>query len=357
MGSFLKVYSGQVLSIGCEFSPPKGGVAQVLYNYSQFIFDPFNIIVDSKSGSTTLKLLVFIKACVILVFRLLSNKYKIVHIHTSSYNSFKRSSYFLAISKFFHKKVVLHIHGGGFVDFYKTNPKWITKVLDKADCIITLSMKWKQYFETITSIPTVAIVENLIPPVDEIQKDSCNDNKVHLLFLGLITEEKGIFDLLKLVSEKKSFFYENNAVFHIAGNGEVDRLLELIDSYNLGEIVKFEGWVAGEHKINLLKKMDAFILPSYAEGLPLSILEAMSFSLPIIATNVGGIPEIVENNINGYLISPKNNSQLFEAISKIVAQPELREQMGKSSYRRATSYFPNTVAVKLSEIYKNLLDV
>ena len=349
-------YSDIVLFVGCAYNPPRGGVAQVLYNYRKYIFNPFNIVVDSASGSRLYKAFIFFTALLQLCIKLIFGKYKIVHIHTSSYNSFKRSSYFVSISKFFNKKVILHIHGGGFAEYYKTNPQWVSKVLNKTDYIIALSMKWKLFFETIASVPLVAVVENLIAPIQREQKKSFHDNKIHLLFLGLITEDKGVFDLMSLVSDNINYFYENNIVIHIGGNGEVSRLLEIINSHKLDELVKFEGWVDGTNKIELLKKVDAFILPSHAEGLPLSILEAMSFSLPIIASNVGGIPEIVENDVNGYIISPLDNLQLIEAISKIIVDPAVRERMGIASYSRVCSYFPKSVSVKLGNIYEKLLD-
>ena len=81
----------------------------------------------------------------------MDRKIKIVHIHTASYNSFKRSAWYVSLANFMRKKVLLHIHGGGFKEYYATNPQWISSVLNKCDGIITLSESWKEFFQGVTT--------------------------------------------------------------------------------------------------------------------------------------------------------------------------------------------------------------
>ena len=131
-----------------------------------------------------------------------------------------------------------------------------------------------------------------------------------LLFLGLLGKNKGIYDLLECIRDHKVEF-QGKLKLYIGGNGEIEHVKQLIKEYGIADIVIFEGWVSGDKKIELLNKSDAYILPSYKEGLPISILEAMSYGMPIISTPVGGIPEIVSNGENGYLVEPGNKEDIY----------------------------------------------
>lgn len=342
--------TNKCISIGCEYNPPKGGIAQVLYNYENFVFSDFKCITNSGYGNTVYKLWKAVSALIQLFFTLLFYKHiKIVHIHTASYNSFRRSAWFVSLGKVMGKKVILHMHGGGFKEFYQTNPQGITAVLNQCDCIITLSQKWQEYFRGITTCPMIEIVDNVIAP-PTILNVKKNDRRTHLLFLGLITEQKGIFDLLEVLSEHK-YELETKIVLHIGGNGKIDKLKEIIQYYQLNNMVIFEGWVANQKKAELFNLADAFILPSYAEGLPLSILEAFSYGLPVLTTPVGGIPEIITAS-NGILFHPGNKTEIYESILGLLEFKTNTELIKTQSKK----YLPEQIRSKLNSIYNKLND-
>lgn len=106
-------------------------------------------------------------------------------------------------------------------------------------------------------------------------------------------KRKGIYDILDVLSEHREEFL-NKLEFLFGGDGDVEQVQAIIREQNLNNIAKYQGWVSGIKKERLLNQADAYILPSYNEGLPISVLEAMSYSLPIISTTVGGIPEILK---------------------------------------------------------------
>ena len=147
----------------------------------------------------------------------------------------------------------------------------------------------------------------------------------------------------------------NKVLLHIGGNGETERLQEIIAHEGLSSIVKFEGWVSGKKKIDLLNKADIFILPSYTEGLPISILEAMAYSVPVISTNVGGIPEVIKNEENGYILTPGDKEGFFNSIMALATDKALRKRMGEISCKRIQQNFPENVSKKLENIYAKLL--
>lgn len=344
--------STKVLTIGCQWKKPKGGIAVVLNSYSR-IFPKFNIIVNSNGKNAIANLLQLLYSLVVTTFRLtFCRSTKIVHIHTASYNSFKRSALFISLAKFLKRKVVIHIHGGGFKEYYEKNTSFVHKNLLKCDTIIALTEYWKKFFEGL-GFENVIVVPNIVDS-PTIQERKCNDGKTHILYLGLITKAKGIFDLIDTIYEHKEDL-KGNIVLHIGGNGETETIKKMIDDYLLQDIVIYEGWVSGNKKVELLNNTDVFILPSYTEGLPISILEAMSYSLPVISTPVGGIPEVVRDGENGFLIKPGDKDALFNAIVRLANDEELREKMGNISYSKVQPHFPVNISAELVNIYQKLL--
>ena len=346
-------YSDIVLFVGCAYNPPRGGVAQVLYNYRKYIFNPFNMVVDSASGSRLYKAFIFLTALLQLCIKLIFGKYKIVHIHTSSYNSFKRSSYWVRVVKFLNKKVVLHIHGGAFKAYYETNPGWIASVLNRADHIICLTDSWKEFYSQITHDVQISVVENVISPPQIKVMDKGEDTSIHALFLGLITETKGVFDLLEVIIDNAAQL-RGKFMLHIGGNGQIEKLLKIIKDNSIEDLVQYEGWVAGEKKNDLMNLCDAFIILSYAEGLPVSIIEALSYGQYVIASNVGGIPEILPEQF-GMLIEPGNKPDIKAAIDYVISHQDecVKDKIKRQSY--TVHYGPKAISVKLSIVYDSLL--
>jgi glycosyltransferase involved in cell wall biosynthesis len=345
--------SKNILTIGCEYRPvPKGGVAQVLQHYGNLVYPNFKFIANSGEGSKLRKLWIAITSLLMLMWKCLVDKdIKIVHIHTASYNSFRRSAWFLRIAKMMHRKVILHIHGGGFKDYYATDREWVAKILNKADGLIVLSEYWKEFFKKIVPSSRVVVVENIIdyPQKREVEKDG----KLHLLFLGLIADAKGIFDLLDVLREHKGEF-NGRLVLHVGGNGEVDRFNKFVAERDLDGLVSYEGWVSGDKKVDLLNLCDLYILPSYAEGVPLSILEAMSYDMAIVASNVGGIPELV-NETNGILFNPGDKDAIYQSLKTLLDSSEKLDNLKSNASKGVEVHYADVVEKRLEKIYKELL--
>ena len=108
---------------------------------------------------------------------------------------------------------------------------------------------------------------------------------------------------------------------------------------------------------DILSASDFFMLPSLTEGLPLSVLEAMSHGLPVVATNVGGIPELIQEGVHGLLVPPKNQSSLANAMEQILTSPVLGQEMGRRGALRVQKEFSfNSMMEKYSERYEELLN-
>lgn len=346
------MHAKNILTIGIDYRDVKGGVAAVENVYSSF-YEPFNHITTVVAQGQVRKLLTLIKAIVLFIYWMLFHEeIKIVHVHGASDASFYRKRIFINIAKFFNKKVIFHCHGAEFKRFTTQHKQMVTSTLRKCDCIIALSQSWKDWFEDTFHHENVVIIKNVIPApvIKKVDKDS----RFTLLFLGRIGKRKGIYDLL-YVLEKNKKEYDGKLLMLIGGDGETEKVTRFINDNHLAGLVNFEGWVSGEHKIRLLNKADAYVLPSYNEGLPISVLEAMSYSLPIISTNVGGIPEILKDGVNGYLIHPGNKNEIEASINNLMSDKDLRQKMGVASRNMVEEHLPEFVEKQLSNLYNNLL--
>lgn len=346
-----KNISKHILTLGVAYDNPKGGVAQVIYRYSQ-IYEQFNFIATVRKGNNITKLWTAIFAYFKLLYYLLAKDIKIVHLHGASYGSFWRKRCYINLIHCFRKKIVYHIHGGGFKEFSSKHKYTVKKTLSKADIIIALSESWKKFFEEKFDCTHVVIVKNIIDI--PIPRQLTRTATIHFLFLGYLDKNKGIYDLLTIIS-KHHHELTGHFILHIGGNGETDKVCHFIQQSHLDNLVKFEGWVSGNKKQELFSLADVYILPSYHEGLPLSVLEAMSYKLPIISTIVGGIPEIVENGVNGFLVTPGDQSTIFDRIMTLINDKMQRNSMGESSYQKSIPHFPDKVEKELTKLYQSLL--
>ncbi len=344
-----KTIFNSVLSIGPEFPPVTGGIAQVCSTYKEFIFPSFSYLANSCEGGRIRKLWRSVVTVFKFPFMLVAHKeYSIIHIHTASYNSFCRSAVFAFIARLFGRIVVLHIHGGCFKEFASSRIAYVKKVLGWCDAIIALSGFWKAYFENTFAIENVFVLNNPVP-VPSIERSADVARVTSFVFLGAINERKGVFNIVKMCFNHKSQL-KGKVKIIIAGSGDSARLLDMINTFGVSDIIEYVGWAEEEKKRSLLNQADVFLLPSYAEGVPISILEAESYGLPIISTDVGGIPSIV-NPSNGILIKPGDEAALYEAVEKLASDKHLRTSLGRASSDIVSNYYPDKVSASLIEIY------
>jgi glycosyltransferase involved in cell wall biosynthesis len=346
-----------LLFIGPEYKNHRGGIGAVLEVYARHI-RPFKFIPTFKPGGVIKKLFTYIIAVFSLLITLARDRdIKIVHIHSASKASFLRKSFVILICRLFGKKVVYHLHGGKFHIFYQKagiTRRYIRYIIESCDAVICLSDHWRDYLQSTFKIKRLEVVKNVIEaaPASDIGVNR-NGGPLRLLFLGMITEGKGIFDLLDVL-KVNSDTLNGRVTLTVGGNGDVEGLKRAMQSFGKGEI-EFAGWVNGEKKKELLANCDIYILPSYNEGLPMSILEAMTFGKPIISTPVGGIPEVVKPGFNGWLFKPGDREALTKIIFEALEHEERLATYGKNSLALSSNYLPDAVFSLLDTLYSRLI--
>lgn len=259
-----------------------------------------------------------------------------VHLHMSERGSFVRKYIVFHLGKSVGSHVVVHTHGAEFKQYYLeaslNRKKQILRLLKEADRVIVLGESWERILQEIEPETNTEILMNAVPiPVH--QRNVADKAVLSILFLAVLIERKGILDLIEAAvgflpeAERE----EKKVQFHIAGDGELmEQAKQLTESLGIAEKFVFHGWIGPEKKEELLKEADLFVLPSYNEGLPLSILEAMSFGIPVISTDVGSVDEAVVDGVNGYLIRPGDRDALTESLVKCLNGANLGE-MGEAS--------------------------
>lgn len=340
-----------VLTIGIDCHVVHGGVAAVENVYSTF-YKPFNHVATVVDYGAMRKLLTFFKSYAeFWCWMLCHPEIQIVHVHGASYASFWRKRIFINLAKRFGKKVVFHCHGSEFQRFTSQHTNAVVKTLNKCDCIIALSDSWKEWFEQTIHHKNVVVIKNVIAPphIHKVAHD-----RFTLLFLGRLGYRKGIYDLLDVLIAHKDEFQGKLELF-FGGDGDVEQVKEIIYKNGLEEIAQYQGWVDGDKKESLLNMADSYILPSYNEGLPISVLEAMSYGLPIISTKVGGIPEILKNEENGYIIEPGDKQALYEAIHHLMNNKTKCVNMGKRSKEMVKEHLPLFVQNQLKNLYGKII--
>ena len=169
-----------------------------------------------------------------------------------------------------------------------------------------------------------------------------------------LVEAKGVRDLIRAFA---ALHEEHPTIrLQIAGSGpERGPLLKEAGSRGMEQFVRFLGW--RNDLRDLLNTWDIFVLPSYDEGLPIAILEAMAEGLPVISTNVGGIPEVVEHEGTGYLVEPGNSIELCAALRKLIQSPSLRSHLGQAGRTRVEARFSiKKMVADVSEIYERVAE-
>jgi len=327
----------------------KGGIATLIRNMLKYKNESFQFTmhVARPEGNILVKSFLVPIYTLYFVCRALIIKYDIVHIHTSENWGFYRHIPIIIVSKLLGIKVIIHSNACEFDSFFerqnKIQKRIIKTTLNNADLIIAVSPEWAKVFREISNTKVITIY-NFIDIPDRNYYDMDSN---YITTTGQIGIRKGYYDIIKVVP---SIIKDNSRIrFKFCGNGEGDKICEEINKLAISDRVEVSGWLHNSEIIELLKETMVFVLPSYNEGMPLAILEAMSYGVPIISTNVGGIPTLVEHGANGLIISPGDIKHLEDSLRLLINDPGLRQRMSNNNYDKIKSKY--SIESNMKNIY------
>lgn len=274
---------------------------------------------------------------------------------------FYRDAFYVFILKIFKTKILLHLHGKGI---RKNNNTYINRIIYKYVFhniyVICLSeILSKDISDVYSGKPF--IIQNGVPkhPFRRSKAATESSNVPQILYLSNYTINKGIFELINALEILKNKGYNFRARFVGAPfDVTVETLEQYINEKKLNGIAQVIGPLTGNDKYLEFQRADLFVFPTYNDAFPLVIIEAMQFGLPVISTFEGGIPDIVIDNVTGFLVETQNVQMLADKIAILLKDKDLRIEMGKKGYERfINNYTLNHFENSMNKTFWEILGV
>ncbi|MDO4173552.1 MAG: glycosyltransferase family 4 protein [Eubacteriales bacterium] len=325
-----------VLMVGNDLSV-QGGITSVMTQLLEYNWEKQNIemkyIPTYVEAGMLRKFVFFAKAYRRINQEIRQNKPDLVHIHMSYRGSFFRKYLIHKLCQKNRIPDVVHLHGSEFAQWYAASghalQKRIQSMLRECSLCIVLGEKWNRTIKKIEPAATTMIVRNAVHIPHETVAWRI---PFTILFLGALIPRKGVADLLQALQQIKGMHGLEHIRLVIAGTGAEEGALRARSAQlSIGPYVTFAGWVDGEAKKKLLRECQMLVLPSYHEGLPVAILEAMSYGMPIVATDVGDISAAVHEGENGFLVRPGDIDGLADRMYALASNQGLFDRMCRRS--------------------------
>jgi glycosyltransferase involved in cell wall biosynthesis len=287
---------------------------------------------------------------VMVVYRTMLFRPSILHIQTNSGAGFFEKAMLVVLGRFVGRKVLLHVHGGGFRQRYIDYPAWLKRIvrdlLKASHCIIVASPQMRDTFLMIGVKPEkIALLPNAINLPDPAkcsakEESTSGKTQITVLFLNRIYAAKGIREFVAVALDICASYPQ--ASFRIAGDctgKEVGELRESIAERGLSERIKFLGKIDEEEKCRELCSADIYVLPSYVEDLPYGLIEAMAYGIACVASEVGGIPSLIEDGKSGLLCKPQDVSSLKTSVERLIQDNKLRQKLAENARQTIADRF------------------
>lgn len=336
-----------------------GGIASVIQVYQRAgLFRRYGIayLATHCDGSAAAKLRAMLGAYWRFLLLLVRGQIGLVHVHVASRASFWRKLPLFALAFLFRIPAILHLHGAEFAIFYgqESGPvrrRIIRAVFNRVSRVVVLSAAWKTWVESIgVRTPTLAIYNPVMLPAPTAWSAR---RRGQLLFLGRLGKRKGSYDLLDAMTRIAAQHGDMKAL--LGGDGDVPQIAARAAALGIAGNIELLGWVGGEQKNALLATAEVYVLPSYNEGLPMSVLEAMAAGMPVVSTPVGGIPEAVTDGVEGYLVAAGDIDGLAGRLRQLLSDPGLSERMGAAARRKVeTTFSSGAVLPQIEQLYLEL---
>jgi glycosyltransferase involved in cell wall biosynthesis len=257
--------------------------------------------------------------------------------------------------------VVLHVHGSNHLEEFYNHAAWrarfVRTALRRVDHVVVVSRymeerirKWMGTDFPVTHLYNPVAVHDFDPP-----SGLTRTVRPTVLFIGWIIEAKGIFDLLAVVPQLAE--KHPNVLVRFGGDGmDMARFRDAAAQSPCHSNLDVAGWITGDAKRQAYTGADIFCLPSHSEGLPISVLEAMSARLPVVATCISGIPEEVVDGETGLLFTPGDRDALVEHLLSLLGDPVRAQVMGLAGRARAEAHFDrDAVAAQLVQLWTSIV--
>lgn len=336
----------------------RGSIAAVVDAYRMhglFKRWPIEYVATHGAGALARRSSLAIRAFGGLAALLAEHRRAVLHVHTAPHLSFWRDAAYMSMAITVRCPVILQLHGSGFESFYDASSTvaraLIRELLERAAWIAAPSQQLVSWVRSVSASANAGFLPNPVAIPEGAYDGTERPNMI--LFLGKLAPEKGIFDLIDALASVRDAVPDVRLV--CAGEGSRIAVARYAERLGVADAVKFTGWVGPSGKRALLESASVFALPSYSEGMPMSLLEAMAAGVPVIATPVGGIPEVVAEGASGFLAAPGDVATLARLLRKLLLDPGLAAKVGAAGRESVRLRFaPERAIARLEQIYAEL---
>ena len=284
------------------------------------------------SGPVALSVFYVMALCLRMLVARIANRADVIHINLSSYGSTYRKLVIARCARLLAIPYVLHLHGAEYRTFWSEDRGFVNgqirQMFERAGQVVVLGRVWRDFIARRApgAARNIAIVPNAtgIPSLAHVG----GGESVHILFLGRIGDRKGVPQLCESLARMKSI---DGWRATIAGDGEVEEMRARTTALGLAQRVTFPGWAGADEVARLIASADILVLPSFAENLPVSVIEGMADGLAVVATPVGAVEDILTSEQSGLLVPPGDVAALTEALTRLVEDPALRARLGAAA--------------------------
>jgi glycosyltransferase involved in cell wall biosynthesis len=298
-------------------------------------------LVTRGTGNLVGAPLIFGRALLQLLFARMHGKVDVLHINVAAGGSAIRKSLLARLARHLDIPYVVHLHGSRFHTFWPAAGRWVRGTVDRffleSSAVIVLGSYWSELVER--HVPQVSsrviVLPNATAP-PRFARQPSSDGRVRISFLGELGERKGtpqLVEALGLLADCQ------NWTATIAGNGEVQETKERTRQLDIADRVMVPGWLGPDAVDELLRNTDIFVLPSFAENLPMSILEAFANGIAVVATPVGAVAEVITHESNGLLVPPGDVHTLASALRRLIEDGGFREGLGAAAQADHARYY------------------
>ncbi|MDE6277495.1 MAG: glycosyltransferase family 4 protein [Muribaculaceae bacterium] len=320
--------------------------------YSRAI-DPFrNGSVNSCKGKAQGLINLFLSMVKLLGYRLRGGR--LLHIHYAGRGSWKRENMLASYGRLLGYKTLMHCHCNISELADHQGLEEVRGKLKKADANIVLAQSYKEFSERELGLDKVSVVANFVSTAEVPAGKADSKAAPVFLYLGLLSEAKGFYDLI----ESCARLARGGVQFKLiaGGAGDMDKVRELISKNGLEDYIELPGWIRGPEKEKAFRRADVLVLPSYSEGMPMVVIEALQHGLAVIGTEVGAVPDMVEDPKNGIIVQPGDVDALTAAMKQLAEDKPALAAFSKSAREKGLDYTAAEVLPILSEIYDKVLD-
>lgn len=354
--------------IGTPFGPKgRGGMDRLTDLIVETLKSRPDLAIEAVSLTTrgqrglVIGFFVFVHAVARFSLALRFGNVDLLHLNVAAGGSVYRKLILAKLARASGVPYVVHLHGSRFREFWASasprSRRAIEMLFVESKHIIVLGQSWEQLVSD--HLPEVKCKITILRNATKSAAKSAanlainNGAPVQVTFLGQLGERKGIFSLIEALGRLGS---KGNWRATLGGDGEVEKCRALIADLGIANKVNIPGWIDGVGVDGILQQTDVFVLPSTAENLPMAIIEAFAYGIPVVATPVGAIPEMVHHERNGFIVPVGDADALAATLGRLIEDKGLRSSLGNAARLDHQQHYDINIYInKLAVLWRGIV--